>query len=238
MEKRTIMVANTKTQKRCTIESNATTLGELKRDFDAAGIDYSGMTFTEGISKTSLLDDASQLPTNILYKGKPTNNLVILLTNTKKNIASGALDRKEAYAIINDCGNELKEFILNVTGQNYTRVKTEELFQLIKRFKDSEVEVDDEDDDYEDDEAEEVEKENTEVVEEMTLDEKNTVNHIYDYVKFLTKNNDLSSVAVEALIELLAELNNRMQAKDTVSMRIGDEVITEDDICEMINDVM
>ena len=87
---REILIANTKTQKRSKITTSATTLGELKNDLRAAGIDFSNMTFTEGISKTQLLSDDTQLPQNVMYKGQPTNNLVILLTNTKKNIASGA----------------------------------------------------------------------------------------------------------------------------------------------------
>ena len=104
---REILIANTKTQKRSKVTTSATTLGELKADLRAAGIDYSGMTFTEGISKTQLLDDATQLPQNVMYKGQPTNNLVILLTNTKKNIASGAMSRKEVYQAIKD--NNLQE---------------------------------------------------------------------------------------------------------------------------------
>ena len=101
---REILIANTKTQKRSKITTSATTLGELKADLRAAGIDYSNMTFTEGISKTQLLNDDTQLPQNIMYKGQPTNNLVILLTNTKKNISSGAMTRKEAYQAIKDKG--------------------------------------------------------------------------------------------------------------------------------------
>lgn len=97
---REILIANTKTQKRSKITTSATTLGELKTDLRAAGIGFSGMTFTEGISKTQLLSDNTQLPQNVIYKGQPTNNLVILLTNTKKNIASGVLSRQEIKDII------------------------------------------------------------------------------------------------------------------------------------------
>ena len=100
MENREILVANTRTQRRDKIITNATTLGELKSALTSAGIHVSGRTFTEGISKTQLLDDATQLPQNVMYKGNPTNNLVILLTNTKKNIASGTMSRQEAYAAI------------------------------------------------------------------------------------------------------------------------------------------
>lgn len=122
MIEREILIANTKTQRRSKVTTNATTLGELKSALDAAGIDYSGMTFTEGISKTQLLDNATQLPQNVIYKGQPTNNLVILLTNTKKNIASGihAADRQAAYSIIKERGlqEEIKE-TLDVTSHKF-----------------------------------------------------------------------------------------------------------------------
>jgi len=119
---REILIANTKTQKRSKITTSATTLGELKADLQAAGIDYSNMTFTEGISKTQLLNDATQLPQNVMYKGQPTNNLVILLTNTKKNISSGTMTRKEAYQAIKD--NNLQDAVKEEFGRNFTQVPT------------------------------------------------------------------------------------------------------------------
>lgn len=126
---REILIANTKTQKRSKLTSSATTLAELKAEMTAAGIDYSGMTFTEGISKTQLLDDATQLPQNVMFKGNPTNNLVILLTNTKKNIASGIGSRKEAYDVIK--ADNLAEDIKEAFGTNYTHVSTADLWEFI-----------------------------------------------------------------------------------------------------------
>ena len=126
---REILIANTKTQKRSKITTSATTLGELKNDLRAAGIDFSGMTFTEGISKTQLLSDDTQLPQNVMYKGQPTNNLVILLTNTKKNIASGVLSRKEAYNLIKQ--NSLENAVKIEFGRNFTQVPTLDLIKFI-----------------------------------------------------------------------------------------------------------
>lgn len=126
---REILIANTKTQKRSKITTSATTLGELKTDLHAAGIDFSGMTFTEGISKTQLLSDDTQLPQNVMYKGQPTNNLVILLTNTKKNIASGVLSRKEAYNLIKQ--NSLENAVKIEFGRNFTQVPTLDLIKFI-----------------------------------------------------------------------------------------------------------
>ena len=150
MENREIIVANTKTQKRNKIVTNATTLAELKAAFDNAGIDYAGMTFTEGISKIQLLDDATQLPQNVMYKGQPTNNLVILLTNTKKNIASGisAADRKAAYSIIKEFNlqKEIEEFF----GRNFTQVPTSDLQEFIEDRTENDAANDEDDEDDED----------------------------------------------------------------------------------------
>ena len=127
---REILIANTKTQKRSKITTSATTLGELKADLRTAGIDFSGMTFTEGISKTQLLSDDTQLPQNVIYKGQPTNNLVILLTNTKKNIASGASNRQELYTILKQ--HNLQNAIKDKFGRNFTQVPTSDLIKFIE----------------------------------------------------------------------------------------------------------
>lgn len=128
------MVADTKTQKRYKITTNASTLGELKQTLAANNIDYSGMAFTEGVTKTTLNDDASPLPTNVPYKGTTTNNLVILLTNTRKNIASG-MDRKEAYSFVKE--HNLAQLVQDTFGKNFTQVKTSELEKFINDHSDN-----------------------------------------------------------------------------------------------------
>lgn len=128
---RTIMVADTKTQKKYKITTNATTLGELKQCLAANNINYDGMSFTEGITKTTLEGDATFLPTNIPYKGSTTNNLVLLLTNTKKNISSG-MNRKEAYSLIKRYG--LQDKVKSIHGRNFTQVPTESLEEIITSY--------------------------------------------------------------------------------------------------------
>lgn len=119
---RNIKIANTKTQQRYTITTSATTLGELQDQMTAQGIDFTGMSFTEGLSKTQLLTRDTPLPTNVMYKGQPTNDLVMLLTNTTKNIASGAMDRKEAFRLVKKLN--LQDVINEGEGVNWTRCKT------------------------------------------------------------------------------------------------------------------
>lgn len=154
MEAREILVANTKTQKRSKITTAATTLGELKTAMANAGIDYSGMTFTEGISKIQLLDDATQLPQNVMYKGQATNNLVILLTNTKKNIASGGESRQEAYQYIKE--HNLQDIVKREFGRNFTQVPTDNLWALIESVP-ADEDIDDQDE-YEEEYEEEEEE--------------------------------------------------------------------------------
>lgn len=125
---RTVMVANSATQKRYKITTNAKTLGELKKCLADNGISYQNMSFTEGITKTTLSDDNALLPTNIPFKGGVTNNLVLLLTNTRKNVASGAT-RAELYVSIKE-GN-FAEAIKNTFGKNFTQVSSADLASFL-----------------------------------------------------------------------------------------------------------
>lgn len=133
METRKITVIETKSSKKTIIETAATTLGELKRDFSTHGIDYSDMTFFEGLTKTELVNNDSLLPTNVMYKGEITNNLTIMLTNTQKKIKSGALaettPRSVVYSHIQNMG--LQTQCVTRYGRNYTQVPTASLIALI-----------------------------------------------------------------------------------------------------------
>lgn len=129
---RTIRVADSKTQKSYTLRTNAATLGELKQCLSDNHIDYTGMSFTEGITKTTLIDDNAPLPTNIPYKGTTTNNLMLLLTNTRKNIASGSFSRKDAYELIKKYN--LQDAVKAKYGRNFTQVPTESLGEIIANY--------------------------------------------------------------------------------------------------------
>lgn len=138
MEARKITVVSTKTQKKSVIMSGAETLGELKKDLREAGIDYEGMTFYEGTSKTELKTDESVLPKDVPYTNrttgetKNTNELVFMLTNTNKKIRSGAvaMTRTEAYAAIKARG--LQAECQKRFGKNFTMCKTSDLVSLVE----------------------------------------------------------------------------------------------------------
>lgn len=259
---REILIANTKTQKRSKVTTSATTLGELKTDLRAAGIDYNGMTFTEGISKTQLLDDATQLPQNVMYKGQPTNNLVILLTNTKKNIASGTMSRKEVYQAIKD--NNLQEAVKEEFGRNFTQVPTSDLLVFLAQDGNAEVTetLDDKPTDTENNDiiASEVEEKETpdtededlpDYVDDIITDTRvdSTVNSLYVHIAILVDNEVLSVADLEELsedIEYLTKVAKKEQntveklpfeetPKKAVSTSDGS--ITDDDIDDMLDEL-
>lgn len=260
---REILIANTKTQKRSKVTTSATTLRELKADLRAAGIDYSGMTFTEGISKTQLLDDATQLPQNVMYKGQPTNNLVILLTNTKKNIASGTMTRKEAYQAIKD--NNLQDAVKEEFGRNFTQVPTSDLLVFIAQNGVSETAkaLDEEPTEEEiiDNTGKimnpEFEKEETTDTDDEDLpdhigdvitdtDMDSIVDSLYIHIAMLADNDTLSIADLEELsgdIEYLTKVAKKEKGASKVetapkkTVSTSDGSITDDDINDMLDEL-
>lgn len=111
----------------------AQTLGELKRIFDAKGINYENMDFMEGVSNTILRDDSSVLPTNIPYKGRTVNDLFIYLSVKNKKVASGLVDttsRKEMVSFIKE--HNLQAEIKDEFGTDYTHVSNKELAYFLE----------------------------------------------------------------------------------------------------------
>lgn len=131
---RIITVMNSRTQKKSVFNSTANTLGELKAEFAQNGIDCHDLEIVEGITKTQFYSDDSILPHDIDYKGEKTNNLIILLTNTKKKIKSGMANRKDLYAQLTP---EMKNVIKERTGKNFTQVSSDSLEAIINEFSDN-----------------------------------------------------------------------------------------------------
>lgn len=251
---REILVANTRTQRRDKVVTDATTLGELKSALTSAGIDFSGMTFTEGISKTQLLDDATQLPQNVMYKGNPTNNLVILLTNTKKNIASGAMSRQEAYAAIK--ANSLQEEVKRVFRRNFTQVPTEALETFLAKNNAIEMGTPDtttsagSDFDVDRQKAvSETEKDTLPMFIDDIITDTNImypVDSLYVHIAMLTAQNVLTVADLEELKDNLgflikvAKKEKNNTPKEETSREVvstSDGAITDNDIDDMLNDL-
>ena len=236
MIEREILIANTKTQKRSKITTDATTLGELKTALSAAGVDYSGMTFTEGISKTQLLEDGTQLPQNVMYKGQPTNNLVILLTNTKKNIASGS-DRQAAYEAIKH--NSLQDAVKEHFGRNFTQVSTDDLWNFVGSAVNRPTMPKVDDDAFEglkggSDYDEDVEAEPAD--DDTTVSQK-IIQGLKTFIDNLCYWNILN---VEDLVALTADLSHPASTQVVVKaepVSTSDGSINDDDIDDIINDL-
>lgn len=220
MEKRKIMIANTKTNQRYTIETDATTLGELQDALSAQGIDYSGMDFTEGISKTHLISRDSLLPTNVMYKGQPTNDLVMLLTNTTKKIESGVeRDRKTAYEIIKN--NNMAGYIKNNYGRSYTNVSTKNLWTIIDSLEVPSAHT-----------SKPVSAHGVQQVpchSDSNVEATNSVlvNAIYDNIKMLATSHIITAKDMQVIASLVSELAARTKEENQVN-------ITESDISAMI----
>lgn len=131
MEQRKIIIVDSSTNRKVTVNTDATSFGELKRAARAAGINYEGKDWLEGLTKTSPVSDDSLLPVNVNYKGTITNNLVYMLTNTNKRIKSGNMTRLEAYSEIKRLG--LQDSVKRVFGRNFTQVGTEALINFISQ---------------------------------------------------------------------------------------------------------
>lgn len=134
-----VSVINTKTQSRTNIDSTAETLGQLKAELSDAGVDYDGMTFMEGSTKTELKTNDSILPTNVPVKrngvatGETTNDLVFFLTAPDKHISSGN-DREAAYDFFR-ANPDVAEKVKKELGRHYTNLSTATLVEYINKYK-------------------------------------------------------------------------------------------------------
>ena len=235
MEKREILIANNRDQSKYRVVTDATTLGELQdairsnqEVYKMVGqswiandcpIDISGLTFTEGITKTQLLSRESALPTNVQFKGQTTNNLVMLLTNTNKQIRSGAgMDRKEAYRLVQ--AMNLQAAIQDGENQNYTRVATTVLESYINIARNGANKSEEEKTLAET--REELKNLGKEAEEATTTTEKklpdvkeaphaNTVEWYYTGIKGMVKDILLANKDIIVLADLLTELAYRLE---------------------------
>lgn len=128
---RKITVLVESTQRKVVLESNATTLGELKNELREMQVDFdSENVFKESRTKSILASDESVLPTNVPWKGSVTNELVFMITAPQKKIRSG-IDRKEAYAKVKELG--LQDKIQKEEGKNFTQCATAVLISYIEK---------------------------------------------------------------------------------------------------------
>lgn len=128
MRKITVLVEST--QSKHVLQSNATTLGELKDELREKNISFNpDDVFKEGMSKTVLTTDESILPSNIPWRGEVTNDLIFMVTAPQKKIKSGDMTRAEVYAEIKRL--KLQDAIIKKVGRNFTQCSTAVLLTFI-----------------------------------------------------------------------------------------------------------
>lgn len=132
MEVRNVIIVSNAANRRYTLETAAETLGQLKADMREAHIDYDGMTFMEGLTKTELLNDSSLLPRDVVRGEGTTNELVFLLTVANKKIKSGT-DYVTLRATVG-ASQAMKDYIQKTYCRNYTNVGASVLEAVVKHF--------------------------------------------------------------------------------------------------------
>lgn len=83
-------IVDSRTQTVFDLESNATTLGELKQELIDRGYNLNNCIFQEGKTKTEFKSDDALLPTNVSYRGTVTNDLIFRISVSKGKIDSGS----------------------------------------------------------------------------------------------------------------------------------------------------
>lgn len=137
MEARKILFILSNSSNQKSIMSEAETLGALKADMRKAGINYDGMIFYEGRTRTELKDDASVLPVNVPVPAKgtnpatTTNDLVFMLTTANKKIKSGALSPERKNALEEIKAKGLGAAVTAKFGKNATQCKTPDLLAFL-----------------------------------------------------------------------------------------------------------
>lgn len=134
---RTVTILDSRTQKKHVFKSFAETLGELKADLRELGVpDLTDMVFKEGTTRAEYSENSAILPTEVLFKGRPTNDLAFMIIQPKKKIMSGMnfseLSRSELYELIQN--NQLQDLVLELCNENYTRVPNTRLREVVEDY--------------------------------------------------------------------------------------------------------
>lgn len=131
--KRNVIVISSNTQTRKDFKDvEVTTLADVKKLLDDAGISYTDQAFYEGVSKAEYTSDDSIMPSNMPFKGEITNDLVFMLSNKSKKISSGARSRQECFKFIKE--HNMAKSIKEKYNLMYTSVSTDDLNKEIDSF--------------------------------------------------------------------------------------------------------
>lgn len=136
METRKIHISISDKNSYKTIDSNATTFGELKSELLSIGVDVNKYSFFEASSMEPYGDDSRALPEEVRDEfGRKTRDLAFVLALRNKNISSGRskssimFDRLEAYDIIKS--NNLESEFKNEIGRPMTSSSNDTIFEFL-----------------------------------------------------------------------------------------------------------
>lgn len=216
------LVASSATQQRWTIDSDAHTLAELKEEFRQNNIPFEGLAITEGLcTKAELTRDDAEIPVSqrtVNYNGQ-TYSRVFLITNARKQIASGCIptERKQfgEYIKKNNLGESIK---LNF-GDNWTRVRTDALIAFFQHHARENAKLENIREEVAKVGKKEEEKVNTpepKLPNVKTAPHADLVELLYLGVKFMVKNNILFPDDAAVLGDLTTELYNRLKEEQPV----------------------
>lgn len=146
-ETRKVSIMIDKTNEFIEFQSKATTIGELKRELDALGVNYKGCSFIEALSYAIYDIDDAVLPSEVVSQnGEKTRNLAFLLATRNKQIESGRssssvyLDRKKAVGLIKS--NNLEDKFKEEYYKCPSNAKTDDIYEfLVKNGLDDEIEI-------------------------------------------------------------------------------------------------
>jgi Lhr-like helicase len=169
----------------------------------------------------------------VQFKGQITNNLVMLLTNTTKQIRSGAYptNRKDFGAYIKQ--NNLGEAIKQEFGDNWTRISTDKLLNFFANTAEKNTASNKE----AINEVREELKDQEKVKEAVNTPEKKlpdvkdaphaaTVEWFYDGIKKMVADNLLYAEDVVVLADLTSELAARlMESKPKITASDMDDIL-------------
>lgn len=130
MEARKITVLTS--TNRVVLMSSAETLGELKVDMSAQGINCVDKVFMEGLTHTEFSRDDAVLPKDVKYHDEVTNELVFMVTEPNQKIKSGiSAGRQYLYDKIKSLNMET--IVKNLTGCNYQNLSTAKLKEIYSK---------------------------------------------------------------------------------------------------------
>lgn len=130
MEARKITVLTS--TNRVVLMSSAETLGELKVDMSAQGINCVDKVFMEGLTHTEFSRDDAVLPKDVKYHDEVTNELVFMVTEPNQKIKSGiSAERQYLYDKIKILNMET--IVKNLTGYNYQNLSTAKLKEIYSK---------------------------------------------------------------------------------------------------------